>query len=451
MQGNFGDLLPPEPVSDQAYLDYVTQLNPSPFSPERFPQPGVSCFHLNYEGPGNTWALEKILMQAARKTDCLVVYWQHTDNCLSISQQFFGLLLKYGFSQVFIRIDNKMPGWYIKKLLESEITDPGLQNWLHGGSGVPPGISGDMSQPELGFFPTKGDLVAGQLYLPQLQSCWKDSSGGRSIAEILSANQWAIQLYNEIDFAHEWDTPPPNLFADRNGDGYEEYIGNYYLLGFWACSLTNGFSWLLLNSHVVRKFSCFGGKTCYSYEFAHPRIPIIIPPIASANEDDIRNYITGCLDSFHKIPIHDYPVQGGFFSPMFGPGMVFYSLHAYAVCGGGWGYAAVDKILGDLDVARNAISGWNSANKFETPVPVIITEFGCAQVGTVASRIDQKRFYDALSQRVINTPLAWWVFAGRQCHPPTSVTSGKNEPKDWDVMALVDYKGNSCDIWYPDR
>ncbi len=427
-------------ISDRGYIDFIAQSRPAPFSPERMPQPGSSCFHLNYEGPGGEdWDLEKVIRLASQKTDCLVVYWQYTDSaeCVRQSENFFGLLLSYGFSQVFIRVANKMPGWYIDALLDGRYNDG--YGWVRGKYGVPPGISGSH---EMGYVPTEGDTIAGQLYLPGLLSCWQKAEvGGKPVAELFAERLWYIQFYNEVDFRHEWDPPFPNSFSDGE---YPIFTGDYYLLGHWACSLTNGFSWLLYSPKVVQ-VNWIDGQKSYAYDVTHRRVPILIPPVGTGDSGLIRSYLHGCLDSFYKIPIHDFPVIGGYYSPFYGPGIVAYSMHAYAPCGA-YGMDAAQKIFDDLETVRNILRNYSDKNRFESPVRVIITEFGCAQAGSSATRQQQYRLYNTVTSRVIGTPVAWWVFAGKTCSPPNAGTTGNNQPADWAKMAIVNYKGDLCDL-----
>lgn len=438
----------------QAYIDYIARSSPSPFSPERLPQPGSSCFHLNYEGPGGEgWNLEEVVRHAARKSDCLVIYWQHIPRsgddmevCVAKSQEVFGLVEKYGFGQVFVRIDNKMPGWYIGNIANGTYADAYLSLWYYGARGIPPGISGNH---EMGYVPTEGDIIAGQLYLPALQDCWKRATiNGTRLTDLMAQRLWYIQFYNEVDFAHEWDSPPSGMFVTRD-DGYQIYAGDYYLLGHWACSLTNGFSWFLLPANVVQK-TTLGGKTFFSYDVTHLRIPILIPPVGTGNPAHLRDYLFGCLDSFHKIPIPDFPVAGGYYSPMYGPGVLGYSAHIYVPCST-FGYDNVQKVVEDLNLLKRLFAEYSSNNRFETTVRIYVTEFGCAQVGMTAGRAQQKRLYQQAITHILDTPLAWWVFAGRQCYSPYQTTTGRNLPSDWDVMAIVDYQGRVCDVFEPEQ
>ncbi len=316
--------------------------------------------------------------------------------------------------------------------------------------GIPPGLTGN---PEVGYHPPEGDLVSSRIHYPALQACWQNAHvGNLSVADFIAQRGYYIQVYNEVDFAHEWDEEPvdPNtqtsLFTDTNGDGYKEFQGDYYLLGHWSCSLgVYGFPYLLRPTGSLVRKEVIDGVTYYFYDFHKLRIPAVIPPIGTGDEGKIRDYINGCLDSLHKLPIPDYPVMGGYYSPVYGPPALVYSLHAYAPCNS-WGFDAAGKIIQDVEVVRRALDDWNSSNKFDSPIPIAITEFGCAQVGATPTRVQQMNFYNTLSSRLQVSALAWWVYAGRQCHRPDDPALGRNEPDDWDRMAVVDYRGRVCDV-----
>ena len=445
------------PGIDTETLKYRAQTSPErTFSPSRLP-PGTACFHLNYEGPGTEpeWQLEQIIREISRRSDCIVVYWQHLggdlETCKAVSSHFFQLLIDYGFSQIYVRIAAKMPGSYLNQFCYGPGARSFPGSWCYGGTGLPAGVAGD---PVSGFVPQEGDIIAGRLYFPSLQECWRNSyvrwkRRTLSVADFFAESLVYVQVYNEVDFEHEWDEPlivnGEKQFKDLNGDGYAEFTGDYYLLGHLACSLTSGFSWFLKPpERVVTVIPC-GEYPCYDFNSTHPRVPILIPPVGTGNTESIRQYLYGCLDSFHKIPIPDYPVMGGYYSPFYGPGVVAYSAHLYAPCAGA-GYDGAQKVVDDIARIYEIIAEWNASNKFPTPVRVVVTEFGCAQVGAPAGRVQQKNLYDRVIGNVIGTPVAWWIGAGRSCHPPTDSTTGRNQPDDWDVMAIVDYQGHICDL-----
>lgn len=429
-----------------SYADYYAQFLPSPYSPERLPQPGSACFHLNYEGPGDDWDLEKVVQQLARKADCVVVLWTNLgdENCVALSQHLFGLLEKYGIGEIVVRVYNKMPGDYIQHhIIEGH--QPALRHWYMGGIGIPPGISGDHRR---GYVPTEGDIIANQLYLPSLQECWRQAqisigNSSVSVAEWMALRLVYVQLYNEVDFEHEWDYSPEGFFVPIGDGRYKMFNQSYYLLGHWACTLSNGFSWLLYPVEVVQIMT-IGGETVFSYDVSKPRIPIIIPPVATGNIDHIRDYLFGCLDGLHKIPINDYPVMGGYYSPFYG-GTFAYAAHIYVPCTQS-PYSAVHKVTDDLGVLSDILREYQNGVRFETPVRVIVTEFGCAQYGYTPNRVQQKALFEAATSYNLGTPLAWWVFAGRRCHSPYEPASGQNLPEDWEKLAIVDYKGNICDV-----
>ncbi len=52
-------------MSPESYTRLYAQSQPPPYSPDRLSRPGISCFHLNYEGPGgDNWDLDAVLRQA---------------------------------------------------------------------------------------------------------------------------------------------------------------------------------------------------------------------------------------------------------------------------------------------------------------------------------------------------------------------------------------------------
>lgn len=431
-------------ADDAIVSEYYAQYLPSPYSPERLPQPGSACYHLNYEGPGGEgWDMERVIQQLARRADCVVIYWQHIhdhDVCVAKSQEVFGLLEKYGIGQIIVRVANLVPGDYIGRIIDGQINDAHIVQWYHGARGIPPGLQGN---PREGYVPIEGDMDVGRLYLFSLQSCWNTARvGDMSVAEWMARRLVFVQLYNEVDFEHEWSSPPPNLFTPIGDGKYKIFTGSYYLLGHWVCSLSNGFSWLLLPSRVVSVVE-IDGEVFFSYDTNHPRVPVLIPPVGTGNRDDIEDYLNGCLDSFHKLPIPDYPVIGGYYSPFYG-GVFGYSAHIYAPCSHS-PYSSVDKVVQDIRVIDDIIARYQSGQKFETPVRVFVTEFGCAQVGYSPTRLQQKQLFDAATEHILGTPLAWWIFAGRSCHSPYEPATGSNEPHDWDKMAIVDYRGYACD------
>ncbi|WP_347244657.1 hypothetical protein [Thermogutta sp.] len=412
------------------------------------------CYHLNYIGPGGEgWDLDEVVRGIARHTDCLVVYWQHLggESCKSISQQFFSAVIKYGITQLFVRVAIKVPGWYLNSQCYNPQThNPFLGPWCWGNYGIPPGLA---LSSDWRYVPAEGDTLAGQLYLPELQDCWRNAhvyyqGSNISVAEFMARYPVYVQLYNEVDFEHEWEQPlvigDEPQFRDRDGDGYKEFTGDYYLLGHLVCSLTNSFSWLTYTppGNYVTMYPCARG-VCFGYNTDQPRIPILIPPVGTGNREQIRQYLSGCLDSFFKLPVPETVLRGANYGVTFGPGTIAYSAHLYAPCGERV-YEGVNKITDDLQFLQDVLQQWENG-RFPMRVRVIATETGCAQVGAYPNRMEQTRLFEILTQRVLGTPVAWWVAVGQRCHDPFERVSGRNQPEDWDKMAIMDTLGRMCD------
>lgn len=417
----------PEPHS----FYYIHEAKLQPSAPA-FQLASISrCIHLNYEQLDLN-KLPKILRALLPYTGgCAVVYWQnHSTDAI---REALYTLLSSGYSQIVWRLDLKMPSRMIEKCKYEDLGDLTGQarDWVNMKSGLPPAMG---SSKMLSYQERKSDAwrstIAGFLYdVP-----W----AYEPLSQAFTEYNIAIQVFNEPNLQVEWqdESPPP------------EYQSPYWL-GHVTCSLSLLFAASIQRNQCSVLFNAGQdcGKTMNTEDYFQfvpeaLRVPIVIPDLAQPA--DRGAYIRGCFDALSKV--HASLVQGApptadRYILLRGANLV-YGAHIYVDCS-----RPLEEQLREVKRQVDEIQGLISQAHFVAlpqPVPLFVTEFGCAQLGTTATRQQQATLYNAVQKLYPTTPFAWWVGTGRRCYPADSPTTGRNTPEDWDRMALVNEDGLPC-------
>lgn len=413
------------PARDEAQHVLIYSLQPKIYAPPPHMPSPTSCLHLNYEVSEQFINhFETIIYHAVKFSDgCAVLYWNRNDERSLV--KVLGLLKKYGFN-TFIRVGLRVCGGYIDAQLRGK-----YPQWYAGQAGLMPGIGHGVDTPLYGWQEVGG-------WREIIKSCMHDMP-----IQFLSSAQdifdlgWSFQVYNEPDLVVEWEGNYVPSSLRTCGD---RVCAPYYLLGHYICSLSALFVGFFHVGHpsVVYRHGYF-----HNYPLQQ-RISFVIPDVTSVNSSEVQEYVFGCLDALHKIPTWLSPrgPVDGTYTALRTIGVV-YGVHAYADCTKSI-EERKNQILGRIEMVKGAINSWIASRGIPLATPVVVTEFGCGQLIPGATRKDQALTLRAVRENTNAIPFAWWVFAGRKCYNANEGISGRNQPDDWDKMAIVDYTGALC-------